>query len=348
MTYSSSGPSLAQALDMNMDQDQDQDQHRSRKSHVYVDPSPSTLAPSNSDLSELHDSRSNNPRLLSHPHYIRNNEIKVEKDVTRNHLHHAHLQLRQIGSFDDKTVDQSAEKSHLQLHKTGHHSHSHSHHSHQRLHRSKSPANLHLRAAEPKIADANALKPRAEQNLFTQVVQTVSVVQIVDSAGSPIEVQTHYAAPATVVVDSATGITVAAISDPEPKLSAAAAASVPVASYNVPSQPPPAAVPTVVEVPGLTDPSPSAITPDATVSDSVPEPVNDTTLLPTADVQTDTVPPTLEETSIPVTSTNPDTASQETTSPAVPTTSIDTTASEASGSETSFVTTGTNICPFYL
>ncbi|WZH44525.1 uncharacterized protein QYS62_005549 [Fusarium acuminatum] len=337
MSYSSSGPSLAQALDMNMDQYQDQ--HRSRKSHVYVDPSPSTLAPSNSDLSELHDSRSNNPRLLSHPHYIRNNEVKVEKDVTRNHLHHAHLQLRQIESFDDKTVDQSAEKSHLHLHKTGHHSHSHSHHSHQRLHRSKSPASLHLRAAEPKNADANALKPRAEQNLFTQVVQTVSVVQIVDSAGSPIEVQTHYAAPATVVVDSATGITVAAISDPEPKLSVAAAASVPVVSYNAPSQQPPAAAPTVVEAPSLTDPLPSAIIPDATVSDSVPEPVNDTTLLPTADVQSDTVPPTLEETSIPVTSTNPDTASQETTSPAIPTTAIDTTASEASGSETSFVTT---------
>ncbi|KAM0273282.1 hypothetical protein ACHAPA_001434 [Fusarium lateritium] len=339
MTYSSSGPSLAQALDMNMDQDQDQ--HRSRKSHGYVDPSPSTLAPSNSDLSELHDSRSNNPRLLSNPHYIRNNEIKVEKDVTRNHLHHAHLQLRQIESLDDKTVDQSAEKSHLQLHKTGHHSHSHSHHSHQRLHRSRSPANLHLRAAQPDNADANAINPRAEQSLFTQVVQTVSVVQIVDSAGSPVEVQTHYAAPATVVVDSATGITVAAISDPEPNLSVAAAASVPVASYDTPSQPPPAAVPTTVEVPGLTDPSSSAITPDATVSDSLPEPVNDTTLLPTADVQSDTVPPTLEETTIPVTSTNPDTASQETTSPAVSTTAIDTTASEASGSETSFVTTET-------
>ncbi|KAF4995547.1 hypothetical protein FGRMN_5090 [Fusarium graminum] len=345
MTYSSSGPSLAQALDMNMDQQQHHHQDPSRKSDIDVDLLPSNLAPSKSsslptsDLSDLHDSRSNNPRSLSHPHYIRSNEIKVENDFTRNHLHHAHLQLRQIEYFDDKTVDEPAQQSHLQLHKTSHHSHSHSHHSHQRLHRSKSPANLHLRAAQPRNvhANANVLKPRAEQDFVTQVVQTVSVVQIVDSAGSPVKVQTHYAEPATVVVDSASGITIAAISNPEPKLSVAAVAPVPAASYDVPS-PPPAAAPTAVETPGLTDPSPSVPIPVATVSDSVPEPVNDTTLLPTAEVQSDTVPPTFGETTIPVTSTNPDTASQETTSPAASATAIDTTASDTSGSETSFVT----------
>lgn len=147
-------------------------------------------------------------------------------------------------------------------------------------------------------------------------------------------------------MDSASGITVAAISDPEPKLSAAAAASDPAQapaaaeSYNAPSSP--AAAPTAVETPGLTNPLPSAQIPDATVSDSVPEPVNDTTVLPTADLPSDLVPPTNS-----VTSTDPDFASQETTSPAAPTTDVDTTVTDASGSET-LVTTGTNIRPSYL
>ncbi|KAF9776725.1 hypothetical protein IL306_005060 [Fusarium sp. DS 682] len=330
MTYSSSGPSLAQALGKdsnngNMDTD--------------VDPLPSNFASSKSsslptsdlpELSESDPSSVQQSRSTSHTRSLRSS--KTEKDISHNHLHHLNLQLYQLETFDDKTVDKTAEQSHFQLHKTGHHSH----HSHQRLHRSKSPANLYLRSAQPKNvhANANALKPRAEQNLVTQVVQTVSVVQVVDSVGSPIEVQTHYAPPATVVVDSASGITVAAISDPEPKLSVAAAASVPAASYNVPS--PPAA--TAVETPGLTDPSPSAPIPDATVSDSIPEPVNDTTLLPTVDVPSNTVPPT-NETYRPVTSTDPDNASQETTPPTAPTTAVDTTASDVSGSETALVTT---------
>ncbi|KAH7172182.1 hypothetical protein DER46DRAFT_179765 [Fusarium sp. MPI-SDFR-AT-0072] len=341
MTYSSSGPSLAQALDMgkernngNMDTDVD-------PLHSNLDPSKSHSLPT-SDLSVLSESDPGSiqqSHSASHPRFLRSSES--EKDISPNHRHHAHLQLHQLETVDDRTVDEPAEQSHLQLHKTGHHSH----HSHHHLHRSKSPANLHFRAAQPKhvhaIADANALKPRAEQDLVTQVVQTVSVVQVVDSFGSPIEVQTHYAPLATVVVDSASGITVAAISDPEPKISVAAVASDSAASYNVPS-PPSAPAATAVETPGLTDPSPSA-----TVSDSVPEPVNDTTLLPTADLPSNTVPPT-NETNGPVTSTDPDTASHETTLPTSPTTAVDTTASDVSGSETALVTTGTNIRPSYL
>ncbi|KAF5555544.1 hypothetical protein FNAPI_6118 [Fusarium napiforme] len=339
MTYSSSGPSLAQALDMgkesnngNMDTDVD---------HLLsnLDPSKSHSLPT-SDLSVLSESDPGSiqqSRSYSQPRFLRSSES--EKDISPNHLHHAHLQLHQLETVDDRIVDEPAEQSHLQLHKTGHHSH----HSHHRLHRSKSPANLHLRAAQPNhvhaIAEANALKPRAEQDLVTQVVQTVSVVQVVDSVGSPIEVQTYYAPPATVVVDSASGITVAAISDPEPKISVAAVASDPAASYNVPLSPSAPAA-TAVETPGLTDPSPSVPVPDATVSDSVPEPVNDTTLLPTADLPSNTVPPT-NETNGPVTSTNPDTASHETTLPAAPTTVVDTTASDVSGSGTALVTTAT-------
>ncbi|KAF4456216.1 hypothetical protein F53441_1579 [Fusarium austroafricanum] len=319
MTCSSSGPSLAQALEMDTDSNKI---NRNRD----VDPSSSNLARSKStssslptsDLSELNDSdpgsnQYQHSQSASH-RFVRSSEIN--KDITHNHLHHAHLQLHRFESVDDKTVD---EQSHLQLHKTGHHSH----YSHHRLHRSNLPANLHLRASQPK--NANGLKPRASQDLVTQVVQTVSVVQVVDSVGSPIEVQTHYAPPATVVVDSASGITVAAISDPEPKLSVAGAASVPAASYNAPS-PPSAPAATAAETPGLTYPSPSAPIPDATV----PEPVNDTTLLPTIDVPSYTVPQK------PVTSTDPDTASQET---AAPTTAIGTTASDVSGSETALVTT---------
>lgn len=62
---------------------------------------------------------------------------------------------------------------------------------------------------------------------ITRVVQTVSIVQIVDAAGSPIEIQTHFAEPATVLVDSASGVTVEApgvdaldvapTSEPEPE-----------------------------------------------------------------------------------------------------------------------------------
>ncbi|KAF4332371.1 hypothetical protein FBEOM_13818 [Fusarium beomiforme] len=331
MTYSSSGPSLAQALGKdinngNMDTD--------------ADPLPSNLAPSKSsslptsDVSELSEADPNSIQQSRSTSYLRSlRSSKTEKDISHN-LHHLDLQLYQRETFDDKTVDKTAEQSHFQLHKTGHHSH----HSHQRLHRSKSPANLlHLRSAQHKNVQANALKPRAEQDLVTQVVQTVSVVQVVDSVGSPIEVQTHYAAPATVVVDSASGITVAAISDPEPKLSVAAAASVPAASYNVPPLPSAPAA-TAVETPGLTDPLPSAPIPDATVSDSVPEPINDTTLLPTVDLPSNTEP-LKNETDRPVTSTDPDNASRETTSLAAPTTAIDTTGSDVSGSEAALVTT---------
>ncbi|GKT98587.1 unnamed protein product [Fusarium langsethiae] len=348
MTYSSSGPSLAQVLDLDMDialdMDQDSPSRNRDRDNIHADQSPSTLSRSespsfsSSDLTELQSFQHHHSRSASnHRHdYDHSRSTKTEKSITHNILHHAHLQLHRLETVDDKTSDEPADHSHFQLHQTGHHSH----HSHQRLHRSISPANLRQRAATPDNAEAhahadpNALKPRAEQDLFTQVVQTVSVIQVVDAAGSPIEVQTHFAPPATVVVDSASGITVAAISDPEPKLSAAAAASDPAQaaaaaeSYNVPS-PPPAAAPTAVETPDLTNPLPSAQIPDATVSDSVPEPVNDTTVLPTADLPSDLVPPTN-----PVTSANPDFASQETTSPAAPTTAVDTTVTDASGSET--------------
>ncbi|EEY14129.1 conserved hypothetical protein [Verticillium alfalfae VaMs.102] len=50
--------------------------------------------------------------------------------------------------------------------------------------------------------------PAADSALVTHVVQTVSVIQIVDGNGVPVRVQTQFAEPATVVVDPVAGVTV--------------------------------------------------------------------------------------------------------------------------------------------
>ncbi|KAF5021164.1 hypothetical protein F66182_6810 [Fusarium sp. NRRL 66182] len=321
-----------------MDQDQDGDRDTNRD--MNVDPLPLTLAQSQSRSRPLSSSPSLDlPKLdgpdssSNHPHSHHHDEN--EKDTTHNHLHRAHLQLHQIGSFNDQNGDDQNVQNHLQLHKTGHHSH----HSHQRLYRSNSPANPRLHAAQPDKVQPDALKPRAEQNLVTQVVQTVSLIQVVDPAGSPIELQTHYAPPATVVVDSASGSTVA-ISNPDPAVSVAVAASILGPSYNVP--PPSSVVAATAAVqtdtPGLTDPSPSLPAPDTTASVSAAEPFYPT-LSPTTDVPSDTAPETLLETSAPITTADPDTTSQDTTSTAAPTSAIDTTSSDVGDSETDVVTT---------
>ena len=70
-------------------------------------------------------------------------------------------------------------------------------------------------------------------SFVTQVIQTVSLVQIVDPAGVPYETKTIFAAPATVVVDPATGQTVE-IPSSNDSTSAAVPGNNPATTQNVP------------------------------------------------------------------------------------------------------------------
>ncbi|KAJ6784456.1 hypothetical protein PWT90_09550 [Aphanocladium album] len=69
---------------------------------------------------------------------------------------------------------------------------------------------LSLDARSPAAAVDAALAVRADDaaSYVTQVVQTVSVIQVVDYSGSPISASTQYATPNTVVVDPGTGETI--------------------------------------------------------------------------------------------------------------------------------------------
>jgi hypothetical protein len=89
---------------------------------------------------------------------------------------------------------------------------------------------------------------------ITRVIQTISIVQIIDGAGNPVEVQTHFAEPATFVVDADSGVTLSA-----PSLGAAGVAptsepdagSIP--SYDaetVSPSPAPAPTPEYSNIPG--------------------------------------------------------------------------------------------------
>ncbi|KAM0665778.1 hypothetical protein ACQRIU_006039 [Beauveria bassiana] len=66
-----------------------------------------------------------------------------------------------------------------------------------------------LEARSPAAAVDAALAARADDatSYVTQVVQTISIVQVVDYSGSPISSSTQYATPNTVVVDPSTGET---------------------------------------------------------------------------------------------------------------------------------------------
>ncbi|ROT39241.1 hypothetical protein SODALDRAFT_323663 [Sodiomyces alkalinus F11] len=94
-------------------------------------------------------------------------------------------------------------------------------HSHSDLHKKReapSPPSSHSRELHirqepvPDVVDARDI----EDTFVTHVVQTVSVVQVVDSAGSAIEIQTHYAPPATIVVDPVSGLTETLFSGTDP------------------------------------------------------------------------------------------------------------------------------------
>lgn len=108
------------------------------------------------------------------------------------------------------------------------HSHSHTHdrrlrhthgRNHQRLSRRQAPAD----SQPDSDTDVTAADPPAP-SLVTQVIQTVSLIQVVDGSGSPLETRTLYAPPATVLFDPVSGVTVAISAQDEPATSAAPAA----------------------------------------------------------------------------------------------------------------------------
>ncbi|KAK1247796.1 hypothetical protein MKX07_000684 [Trichoderma sp. CBMAI-0711] len=141
-------------------------------------------------------------------------------------------------------------------------------------------------AQEPELQDRAAVPVGDQQptdvttpsatSLVTRVVQTVSLVQIVDSSGSPLETQTRFAIPNTVVVDKDTGKTISA-SNPDHTPAPAAPGSgleptvviqsstsginsqSPVASVPSSSQTPAAAIPTI----SITPTSPASLSPSA-------------------------------------------------------------------------------------
>lgn len=213
MTYSSSGPSLAQA--QNVDPD---DFHQSH----------SSSADSNLDS---HSDTHSHPHAHSHRNYSphKYNQRQVRRHSQGGRFHHAHGGL---------------------------------HHPEEKR--------------QEVVAGGNDLTP--SPSFVTQVIQTVSLVQVVDSVGSPIELRTQYGPPNTIVVDSASGSTVA-ISNPDPPSSTAAApGSNAAGSDDLPLSSSPgaaAATPTYVTSASESDPSlspsPSALaipSSDDTLSDT--------------------------------------------------------------------------------
>ncbi|PNP54919.1 hypothetical protein THARTR1_04608 [Trichoderma harzianum] len=94
---------------------------------------------------------------------------------------------------------------------------------------------LDNRAAVP-VPDqkpSDVLTPSAT-SLITRVIQTVSLVQVVDTSGSPIETLTRFAVPNTVVVDKNTGKTISA-SNPDHTAALAAPGSGPGSSGGISS-----------------------------------------------------------------------------------------------------------------
>ncbi|OAA67663.1 hypothetical protein ISF_03839 [Cordyceps fumosorosea ARSEF 2679] len=66
---------------------------------------------------------------------------------------------------------------------------------------------LEARSLAAAVDAALAVRAQDDAPYVTQVVQTISIVQVVDASGSPISSSTEYATPNTVVVDRSTGET---------------------------------------------------------------------------------------------------------------------------------------------
>lgn len=98
-------------------------------------------------------------------------------------------------------------------------------HRHSHLHDRKSFNSRHVRShAEyhKRLEDLAALDPRG--STITEVVQTISVVQVVDGSGATIEVQTKTGSSQTDLIDGETGSTIAIafkdVSTPEASIGA--------------------------------------------------------------------------------------------------------------------------------
>lgn len=127
------------------------------------------------------------------------------------HMHHAQSHKHFHGNTHDRTHDHS--HNHDSEHDIKHSLSAsqsadiNSDSSNSRI--SSDSSSLELR--EPIAAVEADVKVRRDDNgapLATHVVQTVSLIQVVDHNGDPIETETRYAPPATVVVDSTSGETV--------------------------------------------------------------------------------------------------------------------------------------------
>ncbi|UKZ83391.1 hypothetical protein TrVFT333_011199 [Trichoderma virens FT-333] len=85
----------------------------------------------------------------------------------------------------------------------------------------------------PDQKPSDAITPSAT-SLVTRVIQTVSLVQVVDTSGSPIETLTRFAPPNTIIVDKNTGQTISA-SNPDHTTAPAAPGSGPGPSGGISS-----------------------------------------------------------------------------------------------------------------
>lgn len=186
MTYSSSGPSLAQAPDVD-------------PALSSSDSSSSSSSYSNSHSHSHSHSNSDSPHARSgsgkrHAHLHRHDYRDVDVDANQDH----HQGPSEDQDDSERSIDTVSRLRH----------------SHRRLqYRDAQTAPLKI-----EIRDDTAT------GYVTQVVQTVSVVQVVDSVGSPIAVQTLYGDPNTIVIDSASGSTVSA-SNPDSSTQAAPASN---------------------------------------------------------------------------------------------------------------------------
>ncbi|KAG6356635.1 hypothetical protein INS49_014509 [Diaporthe citri] len=91
----------------------------------------------------------------------------------------------------------------FQARKTDHHQHRHSHLHGRSVNHLRSHAHFHRRQEENETADLDPSDPT-----ITEVVQTISVVQVIDGSGAIIETQTFASNPQTNLLDAETGSTI--------------------------------------------------------------------------------------------------------------------------------------------
>lgn len=91
----------------------------------------------------------------------------------------------------------------FQARKTDHVHHRHSHLHGRSVNHLRSHAHFHRRQEENETADLDTSDPT-----ITEVVQTISVVQVIDGSGAIIETQTFASDPQTNLVDAETGSTI--------------------------------------------------------------------------------------------------------------------------------------------